>query len=239
MRQWIDEVTGGTVDQFATDEAEGLGTSTRCARPCTRSTARTSRPTSSARTSQVLDRQALLDDFTEDAQEAYTEKERQLGTELLRELERYVILQVVDTRWREHLENMDHLREGVHLRAMAQKPTRSSNTRRKATRCSRSSGAPSARRPSSRSSTPSWRRGRSRAHAQEAPAIDGGSLAYSHESMAGADAISAAFGGNGQEGELVAVPRTEQRVVAEKEKIGRNDPRWCGSGKKYKKCHGA
>jgi preprotein translocase subunit SecA len=56
--------------------------------------------------------------------------------------------------------------------------------------------------------------------------------------MAGSDAISAAFGGNG-EAELVAVPRTEQRVVAETEKLGRNDPCWCGSGKKYKKCHGA
>ena len=39
----------------------------------------------------------------------------------MRDLERYVILQVVDTRWREHLENMDYLREGVHLRALAQK----------------------------------------------------------------------------------------------------------------------
>ena len=114
--------------------------------------------------------------------------------------------------------------------------TRSSSTRRKATRCSRSSGAPSARRSSSRSSTPSWRRGRSRA-TQEAPAIDGGGLAYSHESMAGADAISAAFGGNGQEGELVAVPRTEQRVVAEKEKIGRNDPAGAAAARKQK-CHG-
>ena len=52
---------------------------------------------------------------------------------------------------------------------------------------------------------------------QEAPTIDGG-LAYSHDSMAGADAITAAFGSNGGEGgELVAVPRTEQRVVAEQE----------------------
>ena len=39
----------------------------------------------------------------------------------MREIERYVILQIVDTRWREHLESMDYLREGVHLRAMAQK----------------------------------------------------------------------------------------------------------------------
>ena len=39
----------------------------------------------------------------------------------MRDIERFVLLQVVDTRWREHLENMDYLREGVHLRAMAQK----------------------------------------------------------------------------------------------------------------------
>ena len=48
-------------------------------------------------------------------------RRRSSGPDLMRELERFVILQVVDTRWREHLENMDYLREGVHLRAMAQK----------------------------------------------------------------------------------------------------------------------
>ena len=46
---------------------------------------------------------------------------RRSASELMREIERYVILQIVDTRWREHLESMDYLREGVHLRAMAQK----------------------------------------------------------------------------------------------------------------------
>ena len=48
-------------------------------------------------------------------------RRRSSATELMRELERFVILQVVDQRWREHLEAMDYLREGVHLRAMAQK----------------------------------------------------------------------------------------------------------------------
>ena len=48
-------------------------------------------------------------------------RRRSSAPELMRELERFVILQVVDQRWREHLENMDYLREGVHLRAMAQK----------------------------------------------------------------------------------------------------------------------
>ena len=216
------------------------GISTSSARRCTPSTA----PTSSADELREdfggsFDRQTLVDDFSDDAQEAYTEKERQLGTELLRELERYVILQVVDTRWREHLENMDYLREGVHLRAMAQKDPlveytsgRSHDVRGAGTAIREevvftlfhAELAPEA----AAELTP-----------QEAPTIDGG-LAYSHESMAGADAISAAFGSNGgEDGELVAVPRTEQRVVAEEEKIGRNDPCWCGSGKKFKKCHGA
>src|SRR5246127_2414574 len=68
-----------------------------------------------------LTRETLIEDFTEEAQERYAAKEEELGPELMRELERFVILQVVDTRWREHLENMDYLREGVHLRAMAQK----------------------------------------------------------------------------------------------------------------------
>ncbi|MGE5434958.1 MAG: preprotein translocase subunit SecA, partial [Candidatus Doudnabacteria bacterium] len=68
-----------------------------------------------------LTRETLIEDFTEEAQERYAAKEEELGSELMRELERFIILQVVDTRWREHLENMDYLREGVHLRAMAQK----------------------------------------------------------------------------------------------------------------------
>src|ERR1700756_4506423 len=68
-----------------------------------------------------LTRETLIEDFTEEAQERYAAKEEELGPELMRELERFVILQVVDLRWREHLENMDYLREGVHLRAMAQK----------------------------------------------------------------------------------------------------------------------
>src|ERR671931_99795 len=68
-----------------------------------------------------ITREALVEDFQTDAQERYEAKQEEFGAELLRELERFVILNVVDTRWREHLENMDYLREGVHLRAMAQK----------------------------------------------------------------------------------------------------------------------
>ena len=68
-----------------------------------------------------MSREALVEEFTQDALDAYDEREERFGSELMREIERFVILQVVDTRWREHLESMDYLREGVHLRAMAQK----------------------------------------------------------------------------------------------------------------------
>jgi preprotein translocase subunit SecA len=64
-----------------------------------------------------------------------------------------------------------------------------------------------------------------------------GTLSYEHQSLAGADVIASAFGG--EEALVEAVPRPQQRVASEHEKLGRNDPCWCGSGKKFKRCHGA
>ena len=50
-----------------------------------------------------------------------SEREEELGEELMRNLERFVLLQIIDERWREHLHDMDYLREGIHLRGFAQK----------------------------------------------------------------------------------------------------------------------
>jgi preprotein translocase subunit SecA len=68
-----------------------------------------------------LDRQILIDDFKADAQAAYDRREENLGEEVMRELERRVLLTVLDRKWREHLYEMDYLREGIGLRAMAQR----------------------------------------------------------------------------------------------------------------------
>src|SRR4029078_10536590 len=71
-----------------------------------------------------LDREAIIQEFLDDATEAYAEREAELGQiqeGLMRDLERFIVLQTVDIRWREHLENMDYMREGIHLRGMAQK----------------------------------------------------------------------------------------------------------------------
>ncbi|WP_370585927.1 preprotein translocase subunit SecA [Tessaracoccus sp. MC1756] len=63
----------------------------------------------------------LVEMFLEDADAAYKKREEQLGEDTMRELERQVLLTVLDRKWREHLYEMDYLREGIGLRAMAQR----------------------------------------------------------------------------------------------------------------------
>jgi preprotein translocase subunit SecA len=197
-----------------------------------------------------LTRETLIEDFTEEAQERYAAKEQELGSELMRELERFIILQVVDTRWREHLENMDYLREGVHLRAMAQKDPLVEYTAEGHLMFEELNAAireevvghlfHAQLEPEDADELQ---------RLQEAQAAEAAGLAYEHDQVAGSQAIGAAAigdgGGNGASvtaggifagGGSVA---TATRTVAEREKIGRNDPCWCGSGKKFKKCHGA
>ena len=64
---------------------------------------------------------SLVDAFVDDAQDAYDKREESLGEDTMRELERQVLLTVLDRKWREHLYEMDYLREGIGLRAMAQR----------------------------------------------------------------------------------------------------------------------
>src|SRR3954454_23159231 len=197
-----------------------------------------------------LRRETLVEDFTEEAQERYAAKEEELGSELMRELERFIILQVVDTRWREHLENMDYLREGVHLRAMAQKDPLVEYTSEGHLMFEELNLAireevvghlfHAQLEPEDADELQ---------RLQEAQAAEAAGLAYEHDQVAGSQAIGAAAvadgGGNGASvtaGGLFAgggSVATATRTVAPREKIGRNDPCWCGSGKKFKKCHGA
>src|SRR6516165_9932094 len=68
-----------------------------------------------------LSRDFLLEVIKEDAQQSYDKREEELTPEVMRELERRVVLSVLDRKWREHLYEMDYLREGIGLRAMAQR----------------------------------------------------------------------------------------------------------------------
>jgi len=198
---------------------------------------------------QGLDREAIVEEFVEDALDEYKDREEGWGEEVARQVERYVILQVVDARWREHLESMDYLREGVHLRAMAQKDPLV-EYRHEGHLMFEQLGR------EIREEVVSLL-----FHAEVQPADaaaleqreawdgDGdGAFAYEHESLAGSEAIAAAGAGAvaapsavaaGAVGSGATSVVTQQRIASEWDKVGRNDPCPCGSGKKYKKCHGA
>ncbi|OFL67191.1 MULTISPECIES: preprotein translocase subunit SecA [unclassified Brevibacterium] len=68
-----------------------------------------------------LSREKILEEIQADAELAYEKRERELGSEALRQLERRVLLTTIDKRWREHLYEMDYLKNGIGLRAMAQR----------------------------------------------------------------------------------------------------------------------
>jgi preprotein translocase subunit SecA len=185
----------------------------------------------------VGNREALVEEFVEDALEDYEAREEALGAEIARDVERFVILQVVDQRWREHLETMDYLREGVHLRAFAQKDPlveyrgeghtlfeQLGATIREEVVFTLFHVAVSVEEPG-----------------LEAAQARDGELTYEHETAAGAEAIAAAGAATAlAEAPAVATaPAPQGQVVNEHRNLGRNDPCWCGSGKKFKKCHGA
>jgi preprotein translocase subunit SecA len=191
-----------------------------------------------------MTREELIEEFQDDARDAYEAKEEEFGGELMREIERYLILQVVDARWREHLDVMEYLREGIHLRAMAQKDPLSEY---------RAEGHSLFQELTATIREEVLRYlfhveiEREEAEQLAASANGGrdGNLVYEHESLAGSDAIMAAGASTATAAAVGAaaggtmVPVAEQRIASDHEKVGRNDPCWCGSGKKFKKCHGA
>src|SRR5262245_29816060 len=197
----------------------------------------------------VTSREELTDEFVEDALDTYGEKVESFGENpdtsapLMREIERFVVLQVVDTRWREHLESMDYLREGIHLRAMAQKdPLVEYRGEGHAMfdelgRLIREEVvltlfhvelAPEEE----------WSENGNGPLEPEGPR---GDLTYEHDTSAGADLIAAAGVADSAFGSATALaePAPQRQVVNAHPDIGRNDPCWCGSGKKFKRCHGA
>jgi preprotein translocase subunit SecA len=188
-----------------------------------------------------ISRDALIEEFQEDALDEYRAKEEEFGSELMRELERFIVLQVVDMRWREHLENMEALREGVHLRAMAQKDPLVEYTaegERMFTELGRVIRGEVVLHLFHAELAPDEAT-QQLAHAQSQ--TTNGNVYYEHETSAGAEAIAAAGGG---EAVMAGVPSatgvaTQTVQSSPHEKLGRNDPCWCGSGKKFKKCHGA
>jgi preprotein translocase subunit SecA len=202
------------------------------------------------------DRDEITRVLTDDAIAAYEKREEELGEELMRYLERQILLQIIDNRWREHLYEMDYLREGIHLRGFAQidplvayknegysmfqelmnsiweEFTRVIFHIEVTIEPADLQPEPAAQ-PSELNYTGGGPEQPSAMdEASQAAMAQGAAPAAGATAAVGTAAASA--GGNGASGE-----NPDTVVKSDRDKIGRNDPCWCGSGKKYKKCHGA
>jgi preprotein translocase subunit SecA len=180
------------------------------------------------------------DDLTEDAirqrvltamEDAYGQKEAQVGPEVMRQFERAVMLQVLDGHWKEHLAAMDQLRQGIHLRGYAQKDPKQEYKRESFEMFERMLqgllrevmailSRVEVRAQEDVDALEAERRREANVRQQEI-----------HES---ASALAESAPPPPPES-----PRGPPPVVRVGDKVGRNDPCPCGSGRKYKQCHGA
>jgi preprotein translocase subunit SecA len=152
----------------------------------------------------------------EDAERSYKEREQELGQELLAELERAVLLTVLDRHWREHLYEMDYLQEGIGLRAIGQ-----------------------------RDPLVEYQREAFDMFQALQETIKREAVAYVfNASVEVAEQAEEQRQSSADSGVRLSSASTEDEAraaqgQARRQKVGRNQPCWCGSGKKFKTCHGA
>jgi preprotein translocase subunit SecA len=165
--------------------------------------------------------EALLDRIVLKADEAYAAKVPAGAEESFRQYERYVMLQILDAHWREHLAALDHLRQGIHLRGYAQKNPKQEYKRE----AFELFGAmlEGVKLEVVKTLTAVEIRAQ-----DDVPKADDKQHVENIRLQHGAE----------DDGEDAPEPQKAQPVVRQAEKVGRNDPCPCGSGKKYKHCHG-
>jgi preprotein translocase subunit SecA len=197
------------------------------------------------------DREQVVQVLTDDAVELYEQKEQTIGSDALREIERRVMLSVIDQHWREHLYEMDYLREGINLRAMGQKDPLAEWQREGFDMFSAMMAG----------IQDNFVRYVSHLQvvAEDAPRQQASNVRYSSADgpVQGSEALQAAAAGqpleepvgDGMEGDGLAAASTATAVAERSEDVvqqpvhvektpGRNEPCYCGSGKKFKHCHG-
>jgi preprotein translocase subunit SecA len=195
------------------------------------------------------EREEVVQLLTDDALELYEQKEQTIGADALREIERRVMLSVIDQHWREHLYEMDYLREGINLRAMGQKDPLAEWQREGYDMFTAMMAGVQ----------DNFVRYVSHVQvvAEDSPRPQASNIRYSSADgpVQGSDALAAAaasqpleepVGGGMGEGMAPATAtavadRAEdvaQQPVHVEKTPGRNEPCYCGSGKKFKLCHG-
>jgi preprotein translocase subunit SecA len=170
------------------------------------------------------------DSLAERAMAAYEAREKEMSSEAMRALEKFVLLQTIDSKWKDHLHTMDLLKAGIGLRSYAQIDPLVAYKKEGYELFQEMMDAID-----EEASTLVFRLRLARPVEEELASAGVWRVAdVVHQEFAAMDAQrdAAEAASHGGEGKVKTIHR-------DKPKIGRNDPCWCGSGKKYKKCHGA
>ncbi|CAJ1770297.1 preprotein translocase subunit SecA [Aeromonas sp. 82P] len=168
-------------------------------------------------------RERILDEATK----LYAHKEELVGKEVLRNFEKAVMLQTLDGLWKEHLAAMDHLRQGIHLRGYAQKNPKQEYKRESFDLFTQMLETLKRDVVSILSRVQVQERDVEAMEEQQRQQAEAAPRTYTH---AAAESQLADEQAAGEEGHTT--------FVRDEQKVGRNDPCPCGSGKKYKHCHG-
>ncbi|MGH8029468.1 MAG: SEC-C metal-binding domain-containing protein, partial [Arenimonas sp.] len=166
------------------------------------------------------------------------DKEEQIAPEIMRQLEKHLMLQVLDQSWKEHLARMDYLRQGIHLRGYAQKQPKQEYKRESfelfsemLDKVKRDVVGLLAR-----------VRIRSEDEVAQLEAEDRRRAQAQSQGMQFQHAETGGYGSDEEAAQAQALAAMDEGVLAQTRiggaKIGRNEPCPCGSGKKYKQCHG-
>ena len=189
---------------------------------------------------QEADANDILERVQESAERLFREKEAMLGGESMRGLEKHVMLSVVDNAWKEHLASMDYMRQGIYLRGYAQKQPKQEFKReafilfqQMLDRIKHEIVQTLARiRIRSEEEVAEMEAQQKLQAEQQARAMQ---FQHADASVVAGLAAQAAAAAQSDEGQPSAAHAPTMR---DGPKIGRNDPCPCGSGKKYKQCHG-
>ncbi|WP_210464169.1 preprotein translocase subunit SecA [Vibrio crassostreae] len=163
------------------------------------------------------------------AVDSYKQKEEVVGAQVLRNFEKSVMLQTLDGLWKEHLAAMDHLRQGIHLRGYAQKNPKQEYKRES---FELFEGLLEVLKSDVITILSKVRVQQQ----EEVEKMEAQRQAQAEEASRRAQAQHATA--ENQLGDDEAEPASPQTVVRDERKVGRNEPCPCGSGKKYKQCHG-
>jgi preprotein translocase subunit SecA len=173
----------------------------------------------------------------DDVDRHFREKEAQVGSEVMRQLEKHLMLQVLDAQWKDHLASMDYLRQGIHLRGYAQKQPKQEFKREAFELFEQMLG----KFKTELTTILSRVRIRSeeevaRLEQEQQARQQRAALQFQHQDAGGLGVDEEAA--QVQAAEAAAFAAGQAQVTRDAPKVGRNDPCPCGSGKKYKQCHG-